>query len=60
MANTCSKRNSTLNLALQTLFCHDNSVHSRFFSVCILWPIRVVRMNQTLMEHKFEEMVEFH
>ena len=60
MAKPCSKGGSTLNLALKTLFCHENSVHSCSFSVCILRPIRPVTMRKTLWEETFEEMCEIH
>ena len=42
MGKLCSKRVSTLSLALETLLHHETSVHSCFFSVCILRPIRPV------------------
>ena len=47
MAKPCSKRVSTMKLVLQTLFGHEISVHSCFFSVCILRPISTVTMNNT-------------
>ena len=43
----CSEHVSTLNLSLQTLCPHKNSVYSCVFSVCILRPIRQVKMNRT-------------
>ena len=47
IANPCSKRVSTLKLALKTLFRHENSSYSCLFSVWILRPIRPVKMNKT-------------
>ena len=51
-----SKRVSMLNLALYTLYCHENSLHSCFLDVCILRPIRPVTMTKTahnIVECKF-------
>ena len=42
----CSKRVFTLNLALYTLFRHENSVLSCFLSVYLLRPYRPVTMRQ--------------
>ena len=36
----------------------ENSVHSCLFSVCILRPITLVKMKNTLLEENFEEMSE--
>ena len=47
MAKPCSKGVPTLNLALSSLFRHENSSYSCFFSVCILRPVRPVTMNKT-------------
>ena len=46
MEKPCSKRVSTLNSALQTLFRDESSSHSCFLSVCILRPIRPDTMNK--------------
>ena len=39
MAKPCSKRVSTLNLALQLLFRHETSVHSCFSVFAYLGPL---------------------
>ena len=45
MAKLCCKRVSTLNVAVYTWLHHESSVHSSFFSVCILMSIRPFTMN---------------
>ena len=54
----CSKRVSTLNLPLSTLFRYENSVHSCFFCDCTLGPISLVAMEKTLLEGTLEEMAK--
>ena len=49
---------STLNLQLLAMVHRENSVHSCLFSVCILRPITLVKMKNTLLEENFEEMSE--
>ena len=47
MGKPCSKSVSRPNLALLPLFRYETSVHSCFFSVSILRPIRPGTMNKT-------------
>ena len=49
-----------LNLAVQTLFRHENSVQSICFSVCIPSPIRPVTMKQHFLQENFMEMSTIH
>ena len=59
MAETCSKRVLTLNLALLTLFPQENFVQS-VFSVCILRPSKPVTIKKPLLHENFMEMSEIH
>ena len=45
IAKRCSKRVSMLNFVVQTLFAHESSVRSSFFSVCTLTQLRSIAMN---------------
>ena len=56
----CSKRTSTLSLALSSLYRHKNSVVVCLFSVCILRPIWQLQEQTTLLEETFENMSEIH
>ena len=38
----------------------ENSVHCWFFSVCILRPITLVKMKNTLLEENFKDMSDIH
>ena len=49
-----------MNLAIYTLFRHEDYLQSCFFSVCILRPIRPVTMNKHLVQENFMEMSEIH
>ena len=49
-----------LNLAVQTLFRHETSVQSCFFSVCIPSGIRLFSMKHHLVEENFMEFSEIH
>ena len=60
MAKQWSTRGFTLKLAVQTLICHELSIQSCFFSVCILRPIRPVTMNKLLRTEIIREMSENH
>ena len=56
MGKPCSKRVSTLNLALKILSRNGRSVLSCFYSISILRPIRPVTMTKTVdntVERKF-------
>ena len=60
MGKSLSKRVLTLNLALSTLFCHETSVQSCYFSVCILRPIRLFTMKKHLVPENVMELSEVH
>ena len=60
MAKPCSKRVFKVNLALSTLCRHENSVQSCFFNVCILRPLRPVKLKQPMVKENFMEVSEIH
>ena len=49
-----------LNLAVQTLFRHETSVQTCFFSGCILRPIRPITMTKHVLQDHFMEIREIH
>ena len=53
MPKPFSTRVFKVNLALSTLFRHENSVQSYFFTICILRPIRPVKMKKAYVEGNF-------
>ena len=58
MDKPCSKRFSTLNSVLETLFAHESSIRSLFFSVFILTqlrPIAVKKLAYTISGGKFRK-----
>ena len=58
MAKPCSKRVSTLNSVLYTLFAYEISIQSGFFTVFILrqlMPIAVKKHAYTIVGGKFRE-----
>ena len=59
MPKLFSKRVFTLNLALYTLCGHENSVQSCFF-ICILRPLRPVKLKQPMVKENVMEMSEIH
>ena len=58
MAKACAKRFSMLNSVTKTLFAHESSIRSCFFSVFILTklrPIAVKKLAYTIVGGKFRE-----
>ena len=58
MEKPCSKRVSTLTSVLYTLFAHESSIPSSFFSVCALTYSRPIAVNKhayTIVGGKFRD-----
>ena len=58
MGKPCSKRFSTLNSVLETLFAHESPIRSLFFSVFIRTQLRhiaVKKLDYTIGGGKFRE-----
>ena len=60
MEQACSKRVFKMKLLVYIMFCHETSVHSWLFSVCILRRNRPVTMKKHLVQENFMEMSESH
>ena len=60
MPKPFSKRAFKVNLALSTLCRHGNSVQSCVFNVCILRPLRPVKLKQPMVKENVMEMNEIH